>query len=171
MTMILPLDATCGLGIFCDYRNQWFSAMAINAKQERFCLEYTKDLNATQAAKRAGYSEKTAYSTGSEILKKPEIKARVEQLLSERSKKNMVDAQWVMDKLKYVAERCMDGEEFNASGANRAIELLGKHVGVKAFQENIAISGTVDLSERLARAKGRTEDLFSGARVVADDVE
>ena len=42
-------------------------------KQKLFCEEYLIDLNATQAALRAGYSEKTAYSIGNENLKKPEI--------------------------------------------------------------------------------------------------
>ena len=43
-------------------------------KQKRFCDEYLTDLNATQAAVRAGYSKKTAYSIGEENLRKPEIK-------------------------------------------------------------------------------------------------
>ena len=45
----------------------------LTARQERFCREYIIDYNATKAAVRAGYSEKTAYSIGSENLKKPEI--------------------------------------------------------------------------------------------------
>ncbi len=45
----------------------------LNDKQKKFCIEYVKDFNATQAAIRAGYSEKTAYSIGSENLTKPEI--------------------------------------------------------------------------------------------------
>lgn len=49
-------------------------------KQERFCYEYCIDFNATKAAIRSGYSEKTAYSTGSENMKKPEILARIKQM-------------------------------------------------------------------------------------------
>ena len=45
----------------------------LTAKQERFVQEYLVDLNATQAAIRAGYSRKTAYSIGEENLKKPDI--------------------------------------------------------------------------------------------------
>lgn len=48
-------------------------------KQERFVAEYLIDLNATQAAIRAGYSEKTAYSIGHELLKKPEVASLVAQ--------------------------------------------------------------------------------------------
>ena len=45
----------------------------LSPKQERFVQEYLVDLNATQAAIRAGYSRKTAYSIGEENLKKPDI--------------------------------------------------------------------------------------------------
>lgn len=49
--------------------------MALNDKQTRFCEEYLIDFNATQAAIRAGYSEKTAGSQGHDLLKKPEIQS------------------------------------------------------------------------------------------------
>jgi len=52
--------------------------MPLTPKQERFVAEYLKDLNATQAAIRAGYSEKTAKQQGSENLTKPDIAAAVE---------------------------------------------------------------------------------------------
>lgn len=56
----------------------------MRAKQKMFIIEYLKDFNATQAAIRAGYSPKTAYSIGQENLKKPEIKAKIEKLIEER---------------------------------------------------------------------------------------
>ncbi len=49
-------------------------------RQEKFCVEYLIDLNATQAAIRAGYSEKTAYSMGQRLLKNVEIKSRIKEL-------------------------------------------------------------------------------------------
>lgn len=58
--------------------------MKLTAKQLRFIDEYLIDLNATEAAKRAGYSKKTAYSIGNENLKKPEIKLAIEKRLSEK---------------------------------------------------------------------------------------
>ena len=54
-------------------------------KQQRFVEEYCVDFNATQAAIRAGYSEKTAYSIGHENLTKPEIKEAIENRLDELS--------------------------------------------------------------------------------------
>ena len=52
----------------------------LTAKQKRFCEEYVLDWNATQAAIRAGYSEKTAYSIGHESLKKPELQEYIESI-------------------------------------------------------------------------------------------
>lgn len=51
----------------------------LSAKQKKFIVEYLKDNNATQAAIRAGYSEKTAYSIGQENLRKPEIAQEIAQ--------------------------------------------------------------------------------------------
>lgn len=53
-------------------------------KQKRFCDEYLIDLNAKQAAIRAGYSEKTAYSIGAENLKKPELQEYIQKRLAEK---------------------------------------------------------------------------------------
>ena len=53
-------------------------------KQRRFCDEYLIDLNATQAAIRAGYSKKTAYSIGEENLKKPELKKYIDFRMAEK---------------------------------------------------------------------------------------
>lgn len=60
-------------------------------KQKRFIEEYLIDLNATQAAIRAGYKPGTAYSIGSENLKKPEIKAGIDKAMAERSKRTGVN--------------------------------------------------------------------------------
>lgn len=55
--------------------------MGLTDKQKRFCEEYMRDFNATQAAIRAGYSEKTAFSIGSENLRKPEIRGFIDAKL------------------------------------------------------------------------------------------
>lgn len=127
--------------------------MALTPKQELFCQEYLVDLNATQAAIRAGYSQETAGSIGSENLTKPEILSRVHDLMQARMDRVQIDQDYVLRKLVTVAERCSapqkkmvmtmagfvqakdpaTGEgvfEFDAIGANKALELLGKHVGL-----------------------------------------
>lgn len=68
-------------------------------KQEMFCREYLIDLNATQAAIRAGYSEKTAKETAYENLTKPHIANRIAELKSERVKETKVDANYVLNRL------------------------------------------------------------------------
>lgn len=72
-------------------------------KQKRFVEEYLIDLNATQAAIRAGYSPDTAGSIGNENLKKPEICACVEKAMAERSKRTGVCADRVVQELAKIA--------------------------------------------------------------------
>ncbi|MBO5000034.1 MAG: terminase small subunit [Bacteroidaceae bacterium] len=57
----------------------------LNAKQKRFCDEYLIDMNATQAAIRAGYSPKTAGGIGSEYLRKPQIKAYISERMEAKN--------------------------------------------------------------------------------------
>ena len=71
----------------------------LTPKQERFIAEYLIDLNATQAAIRAGYSEKTAYSIGQENLKKPDIAAAIKAKQSKLADKYEVTAERVIREL------------------------------------------------------------------------
>jgi phage terminase small subunit len=59
--------------------------LGFTGKQEAFITEYLRDFNATQAAIRAGYSEKTAYAIGHENLKKPEIAAEIQRRIAEKA--------------------------------------------------------------------------------------
>lgn len=59
----------------------------LNEKQKRFAAEYLVDLNATQAAIRAGYSEKTAYSQGQRMLKNVEVQAAIQEAKQKRSQR------------------------------------------------------------------------------------
>lgn len=77
--------------------------MALTAKQKRFVEEYLIDLNATQAAIRAGYSPNTAYSIGNENLNKPEIRARIGKAMAERSKRTGINADRVLQELARIA--------------------------------------------------------------------
>ena len=68
-------------------------------KQKRFVEEYLIDLNATQAAIRAGYSSDTAGSIGAENLKKPEIKSRIDKAMAERSRRTGINQDRVLQEL------------------------------------------------------------------------
>lgn len=115
----------------------------LTAKQKAFCEEYMIDLNATQAAIRAGYKPDNAQQMSTENLLKPVIKDYIEQLMDKRSEITMIDSYFVIENLKNNVNRCMQSEpvldnegletgeyQFNAAGANKALELLGKHLGL-----------------------------------------
>lgn len=71
----------------------------LTPKQQRFVEEYLIDLNATQAAIRAGYSEKTAKSIGQENLTKPDIQKAIEEAQSKRAEQTQIDAAYVLRRL------------------------------------------------------------------------
>lgn len=71
----------------------------MNPKQRTFCEEYLIDLNATQAAIRAGYSEKTASEIGYENLRKPQIVEHITKLQQERSERTQITADSVLQEL------------------------------------------------------------------------
>lgn len=73
--------------------------MALNDKQEMFCREYLVDLNATQAAIRAGYSDKTAQQQASRLLLNVVIQDRIQELKSERGERLAIDADYVLQRL------------------------------------------------------------------------
>lgn len=75
----------------------------LTAKQEKFCYEYVIDLNATQAALRAGYSEKTAYSSGSRLLKDVEIQKFIQTLQADLEKTAGITALKVLKEHKKIA--------------------------------------------------------------------
>jgi len=126
--------------------------MTLTAKQQRFVAEYLIDLNATQAAIRAGYSEKTAGSVGGENLKKPEIAAAIQASMNQRTERTQVDADYVLRTIVDTIERCKqaepvrdrDGEttgeyKFDAGAVLKGAELLGKHL--KLFTDKTELTG------------------------------
>jgi phage terminase small subunit len=131
----------------------------LTPKQEMFVKEYLVDLNATQAAIRAGYSKKTADRIGPELLGKTCVARAIEEANQKRAEKLELSAEWVLENLKNVAVRCQQAEpvmvfdystkemvktgeyQFDSKGANRALELIGKHLGI--FEDRFRLSGLV----------------------------
>ena len=71
----------------------------LTPKQQRFVEEYLIDLNATQAAIRAGYSEKTAKEIGSENLTKPNIAKAIQEAQNKRQEQTQIDAAYILRRL------------------------------------------------------------------------
>ena len=115
-------------------------ATNLTPKQEAFVREYLIDLNATQAAIRAGYSKKTAKSVGCENLTKPDVAEAVAKAQAERAQKCEISALWVLNEAKatYMAAREVD----KLSEAVSALKLIGSHVDIQAFKDRVDHTGT-----------------------------
>ncbi|MBV4480524.1 terminase small subunit [Pseudomonas khavaziana] len=176
--------------------------MALTQKQRLFVDEYLIDLNATQAAIRAGYSKRTAGQIGDENLKKPQISQAIKEAMDSRSKRVQINADYVLNRLVEIDQLdVLDilrddmsfkplsewpkgwrqylvgfdiAEMFEGTGEDRSmvglmkkikwpdkvknLELLGKHVAVSAFREQVEVNVTHTLSERMAKARERASN-------------
>ena len=103
----------------------------LTAKQRRFCDEYLIDLNATQAAIRAGYSVKTAGAIGLENLGKPLIAEYLAVRMQERAERTEITQDYVLNGIKDTVERCRGrGPAFDPGNALKGLEILGRHLGM-----------------------------------------
>ena len=124
----------------------------LTEKQKKFCDEYLIDCNATQAAIRAGYSPKTAYSIGEENLRKPDLKAYIDEQLKIFHSQKTADAQEVMEYLTAVMRgehteqtlkligdgvQCITDIDVSAKERLKAAELIGKRYGM--FKDNVNV--------------------------------
>ncbi len=133
-------------------------------RQKRFVEAYLIDPNATKAAIEAGYSKHSAARRGVELRNKPHIARAIAEAQAERAERTRVTADYVVTSLKEVVERCLtrapvlewDKEtrrlkqktdengnsvwQFDSVGANRALELLGKHLGMFAQEKTTNVT-------------------------------
>ena len=108
----------------------------LTAKQQIFVMEYLNDCNATQAAIRAGYSSRTAYSIGQENLKKPEIRQAINTAMKERRSKLIATREQRQEFWTAV----MTDTEQDMRSRLRASELLAKSEG--DFTEKVQVQDT-----------------------------
>ena len=159
----------------------------LNAKQAAFVREYLLDLNATQAAIRAGYSHRTAEQQGSRLLSNAKVAEAVQAAQTARAERTEIDADWVLKRLaseatadladilndaggikpvhewpliwrqglvagievqQNVVEGVSAGEtvKIKLSDRIKRIELIGKHVNVQAFREQVHQTGAIALT-------------------------
>lgn len=138
------------------YRTSKFTA-----KEAAFVIEYLVDLNAIAAAKRAGYAASTAIAKASTWViesrdscppNKQHVWDAVNEAKAKRAEHTGINAEYVLQQAKKLHERCMQEEpvldrygnitgvyKFDAAGAAKGLELLGKHVGVQAFREQVVV--------------------------------
>jgi phage terminase small subunit len=133
----------------------------VTEKQKRFCDEYLIDLNATQAAIRAGYSAKTAKAIGCENLTKPDIQAYIQEQLDRIHEQKTADAQEVIEYLTSVmrgehTEQALqlvgDGVQeicdisVSAKDRLKAAELIGKRYGIFTDKTDLNIAQPIIIS-------------------------
>lgn len=127
-------------------------------RQKRFCDEYLIDLNATQAAIRAGYSERSASSIGERILRNDDVRSYISEQLERIHNENTADAQEVMEYLTavmrgksvsrvlaFVGDGCQRVIEKPPDEKERlkAAELLGKRYGL--FTDKVDLDTDTEL--------------------------
>lgn len=120
----------------------------LNHKQQLFVLEYQKCLNATKAAKAAGYSPKTAYSIGNELLRKPEVQQALQYGLQERSDSLIAD----VSRIQEFWTETMNDSDADLKHRLRASELLAKSLGMFIEQSKVEVHEVQTLADLMLDA-------------------
>lgn len=97
----------------------------MNLRRQQFVIAYAETGNASEAARRAGYSEKTAYSQGEQLLRIPEIQIAIKGLASEKMKPGIATAE---ERQQFWSSVMQDRDQ-EMKDRLRASELLGKRQG------------------------------------------
>ena len=114
----------------------------LTKKQQQFVLEYLKDLNATQAAIRAGYSKNSAKEIGYENLTKPHIKEKIDEAMINRSERVKMTADDVLREIRDLAFR---NKEKDDKLMLDALKTYGKHL--KLFTDVVENKVSIDSVE------------------------
>lgn len=155
LSFLLPVRA----GVFYC-RKAVNTVPSITPKQERFCQEYIVDYNGAQAAVRAGYAANSARKTASRLLTNADILARVRELQREQTARLALTQDYVLQQLVDTYRCCREPEpvmvydadaggmvesgkyQFDSKGALRALELIGKHLGM--YQDKLKLDAKLD---------------------------
>ena len=147
----------------------------LTPKQQRFVQEYLIDLNAAASARRAGYSFRSADAaarTGCRLLRQEAVRQAIRRAMLERQKRTEISADYVLSTLMEIVERSMqrapvlsrsgeqlvDGEgrhvwRFDGRTASRALELMGRHLGMFADRVRPEHGGAISITW-----EGRNDD-------------
>ena len=102
----------------------------LTEKQKKFCHEYIKDYNGTQALIRAGYSEKYKFGKTNSMLKKPLVNEYLESLKSKDTQTSRATIDDIISECKTIAFSTVDGEIIKTADKLKALEMLGKYLGL-----------------------------------------
>lgn len=132
---------------------------------ERFAQEYATSLKVSQSAINAGYSERTAASQGSRLLKNVKVISRVREIQQEMLEKLPVSIHFVIQGYVDIYNRCMQAEPvmkwdyeekamrptgdflFDSKGAMSALDSIGKYLGM--FTEKVKIDASIGTTDKL----------------------
>ena len=149
-------------------RSEASATKALNPKQERFVVEYLVDLNATQAAIRAGYSPKTAGVQAFDLLKKPEIAAALERQRNQHAKNTGLTVERVLQeamRLAFFDIRKLTDAEGNPIPINQldddtAAAIQGLELATERVRGDDAGAETVVRKYKIADKNAAVERLF-----------
>ena len=146
----------------------------LNPQRATFVREYCSGVSAAEAARRAGFKPKHSRKQAARLLATPTIARAIEATKRKALAKAELNAEYVLIRLQAIVERCMTAEpvtdkegreageyRFDSGGANRALELLGRHLGM--FVDRIAVEDCRDLSDddivaEIVRIRGQLGD-------------
>ena len=117
-------------------------------RQRAFVRAYLECANASEAARRAGYSQRTAYSQGYRLLRNVEIVGEIEQQTADAAKHVRVTVEWVLEGLARTYQEAFERGHYSAAVA--CLGLLGKHLGM--FERRTPVPQLTQ-EERLQRLK------------------
>lgn len=141
----------------------------LTPKQARFVGEYLIDLNATAAARRAGYSVKTADRIGPELVGKTCISEAIAAAMNKREVRTEITQDFVLINLREIVQRSMQHEgadEYDPRAAAKALELLGRHLGM--FTDKVKVEGGAPL---LVLNAEMTAEAVRRARQIAQEIK
>ncbi len=146
--------------------------LPMTAKQKRFCNEYLIDCNATQAAIRAGYSAKTAYSVGQRMLKNVEVKKYIDEQFEKLKNDNIADTQEIMEyltsvmrgeqkeqvPLMYNDKQILEEKSASIKERLKAAELLGKRYSLFTEKMELETAASVKIMDDIPCETGEKHD-------------
>lgn len=139
--------------------------MALNEKQQRFCDEYLIDLNATQAAIRAGYSEKTAQEQGSRLLSNVMVKSYVEERMKAREQRTEITQDAVLKELAKIG--FSDIRKAVRWGAE--LQIIDEETGMTDVVNGVSLIASEEIDDATAAAISEITQTGNGIKVKLHD--